>query len=223
MKRSSEAARTDALGVARGDSGCDSASDLSSRPESRPAESTSDDVVSVTQLLHPPPKQAVQCLDRAEKLARAGRSAQATAELEKAIAIAPEYAEAHNNLGVQYLILNRGEEALQQFKAALEIAPRMASAYANLGWALLGLGRYSDAEQAARHGVAIDGVNPKTHMVLGCVLAKRDGDTAEAIQQLEIAARDLPAAATVLSRLRNLARERQTANGNLATTEQPKR
>ena len=50
---------------------------------------------------------------------RLGDPATGIALIRKAVAARPDYAEAHNNLGVQLIALGRKDEALASFRAAV--------------------------------------------------------------------------------------------------------
>jgi tetratricopeptide (TPR) repeat protein len=157
--------------------------------------------VSVAQLSSPPPKQARKMAVRALNLSNAGEHAKAAAELEKAIQIAPEFADAHNDLGVQYVALGRHEEALAQFQAAVRIAPGMSRAYSNLAWVLLKLGRPADAESTARHAVELDPANLRAHLILGSLLAVQPQRREEAVRELRLAVPEAPSALLKLAGL----------------------
>lgn len=77
--------------------------------------------VSVTQLMHPPDKKAVQAFKSALRFSSAGKYEDASSELEKAIHISPEFAEAHSNLAVQYFRLGRFEESIAESTHAIQI------------------------------------------------------------------------------------------------------
>ena len=64
----------------------------------------------------------------------------------KALKINPDYAEAHNNLGV-VLATKQGNfsEAIKHYLKALQISSKYASAHNNLGNALTHQGNYQDA------------------------------------------------------------------------------
>ena len=74
---------------------------------------------------------------------------------ERAIAIKPDYAEAHNQLGNTLQALTRYDEAIQRFEIALAIKPDFAGAHYNLGNALLGLGRLIDAVACYRKALSL--------------------------------------------------------------------
>jgi tetratricopeptide (TPR) repeat protein len=157
--------------------------------------------VSVTQLWHPPPKRAMQMAARAMHLADAGQHAKAAAELEKSLQIAPEFADAHNALGVQYVALGRHEDALAQFQAAVRIAPGMSLAHSNLALALWKLGRPADAESSVRHAAALDPANLRAHLILGTLLAGQAQHREEAVRELRLA---VPEASSALRMLAGL-------------------
>lgn len=65
--------------------------------------------------------------------------------IDKAISIAPEYPEMHNNRGLVLLAIGRADEAEASFERAIRIKPDFASAYNNLGALQQELGRLDDA------------------------------------------------------------------------------
>ena len=63
----------------------------------------------------------------------------------KALAIKPDYAEAHNNLGNAFKELGKLDEAVASYHRALAIKPDLAKAHSNLGVALQNLGKLDEA------------------------------------------------------------------------------
>ena len=59
----------------------------------------------------------------------------------KAIAIKPDYAEAHSNLGISLQHIGKPEEAVASYRKALSLKPDYADAHSNLGSALQELGK----------------------------------------------------------------------------------
>ena len=74
-----------------------------------------------------------------------GLMAEATDCCRRAIALRPDVAEAHNNLGNALLAQGQFEEAAASFRQALKIKPGIDEAHINLGNAYLKLGRLEEA------------------------------------------------------------------------------
>jgi tetratricopeptide (TPR) repeat protein len=110
---------------------------LPGRVAARPTGKT----VSAARLLHKPDKRALRAAIKAQKLAQEHDYQEAAAELENAVRIDPKFAEAHNNLGVQYLRLGRYGDAAAAFRRAIEIDPTGREQQANLAVALKRIGR----------------------------------------------------------------------------------
>jgi tetratricopeptide (TPR) repeat protein len=61
--------------------------------------------ISVRELQHPPSRKAYNAIVQAQKFSEAGDFAKAAGWLEKAIALSPDFADGHTNLGAQYIRL----------------------------------------------------------------------------------------------------------------------
>jgi tetratricopeptide (TPR) repeat protein len=99
--------------------------------------------VSAKRLRHRPPKAARQAYDKAARNKDAGKAA---LELEKAIVLDPDFAEAHNDLGVVYTRLGRYPEATSEFRRAIELVPEESLPHSNLAWVLSAMGQRAEAE-----------------------------------------------------------------------------
>ncbi len=75
-------------------------------------------------------------------------------ELLAAVATFPDYAEAHNALGLVYHAMGRRVEALRHYDRAVELLPGFSEAHNNRGVLLLDLGRYDDAVIAFERALA---------------------------------------------------------------------
>lgn len=88
----------------------------------------------------------------------------------QAIALAPDYAIAHNNLGV--LLQDRGcwAEAIAAHQEAVRLDPNFGTAYSNLGVALKEQGLIHQSIGAHRQAVAAEPDHPKVHFNLAAAL-----------------------------------------------------
>jgi tetratricopeptide (TPR) repeat protein len=152
-------------------------------------------------LRHRPSRRALEAARKAQNFAESGAYERAACEWKKAVDADPEFSEAHGNLGAQYARLNRASDAAGEFRRAIALDPATARHQSNLAIVLAQLGQLDEAESWARRAVQKDGGSALGHYVLGCVLTARTTSVAEAIQQLRIAARQLPRAHEVLARI----------------------
>jgi tetratricopeptide (TPR) repeat protein len=88
----------------------------------------------------------------------------------KALAIKPDYAEAHNNLGNALKDLGRAEEAVASFRKALDVKPDNAKAHFNLGNLLCDLGEHDAAAASYQKAVAIAPDYAEAYLNLGNLL-----------------------------------------------------
>ncbi len=101
---------------------------------------------------------------------QAGRIQEALVPMQKAVALLPHDAEAHNNLGITLQALGRLGESESSYRRALAINPGYAQAYCNLGTVLQDAGRPDAAEAAYRRALAINPGYAKAYNNLGAVL-----------------------------------------------------
>jgi tetratricopeptide (TPR) repeat protein len=127
-------------------------------------------VVSVRELQHPIPRKATQKAFDAQKLANANKLPQAIAKLEEAVRIAPEYRDAHWNLGVLYGRLGRLAEARAQFQKAIDIGPPASGIYFNLALISLEAREYGEAQNWAAKALKLDPANSPAKIALEAAL-----------------------------------------------------
>lgn len=178
--------------------------------------------VSVGVLTHPPLKKALKAAEAAQRFSEAGEHAKAAAELEKAVTISPDFADARNNLGAQYLFLSRFQDAAEQLEASIKIG-ESSMAYCNLSLAYSMLGREIEAETAARRAVTLDSSNPRSHLRLGAILADRAATREEAIRELKIAAPHVRSAYALLAHIYLAGGQRAEAEEALRQAQAPLR
>jgi protein O-mannosyl-transferase len=80
-----------------------------------------------------------------ESLAEKGQVDEAIRQLQEAIRLLPDFAQAHNNLGYHLAVAGQMTEAVRQFQEAIRLKPNYPQAHNNLGAALLELGQIDEA------------------------------------------------------------------------------
>jgi tetratricopeptide (TPR) repeat protein len=147
------------------------------------------EIISVRDLVVP--SKAAKEFQRSMKAFQAGDFHSAADHLEKAIRIAPDFVQAHNNLGATYINLREYPSAVAQLQKTIELAPNLPEPYHNLGLVLLLLQRLPEAETAARHALDLAPQSSSARYTLGRILALEGNNTPEAVQMLSLAATDL--------------------------------
>jgi tetratricopeptide (TPR) repeat protein len=109
----------------------------------------------------------------------------------QAIAIDPQFAEAHANLGAVLSRLGRYDDAVASYERALAIAPDLQAARINLGLAHFRAGAVGRAVSAFRDALARDPSSMQARSLLGLALVEA-GKNGDAIPHLEAAATAMP-------------------------------
>ena len=105
-----------------------------------------------------------------------GKLDEAVASYNKALAIKPDYADAHNNLGVALFRLRKMNEAIASYHKALAIAPDYAEAHNNLGNAFKALGKMDEAVASYRKALAIKPDYAEAHRHLAHIKTVSEND-----------------------------------------------
>jgi len=150
--------------------------------------------VSIRQLQHQVPSEARKEFGKGLKAMDKADHPLAIEHFAKAIAIDPQYADAHNNLGATRSALGHLEEAAAAFEKASELVPDHALALANLSIVLYKLRRYEDCATAARRALRLNPSLLNIRYLLAVSVSMRNGNEAEALENLERAAVEIPRA-----------------------------
>ncbi len=86
---------------------------------------------------------------------RSNRYEDALASYDRALALQPDYVEAHHNHGNALFKLRRLEQAVQSYDRALALAPRYVEAWNSQGTALKELKRHAEALECYDRALAI--------------------------------------------------------------------
>jgi len=119
-----------------------------------------------------------------------GKSKEAVAEFEKALAIDAKHLKAHNNLALAAIDLGEFELAEAHYRESLAIKPDPAI-YNDLGFALERMGMQEDAAAAYRKALELDPALSTAHTNLGSSLAQ-SGNYAEAEKHFRAALKKGP-------------------------------
>jgi len=98
------------------------------------------------------PKAAVKEFKKGQEADAAGKRDEAIGHYQKAIAIAPDYYFAHNNLGSAYLSKSDFSDARAEFQKVVNLNQSDAAAYFNLSNVCMLSGQLSDAKQYLEEG-----------------------------------------------------------------------
>jgi len=140
-------------------------------------------------------------------LAAEGRTEDAVAAIERALAREPQLTAARVNLGTLYQELGRPEQALACYRQALEREPDAATTWSNLGNTLQSLGRPAEAEQCHRRAVRLAPRLAVVHANLGTAYWQQ-GRVVEAEASLRRARVLAPADAGIIAMLGTVLRDR---------------
>lgn len=113
------------------------------------------------------PKKAKEQLHKGLEYLNKGEFDKAAQHFEAAIEISPEFYQAHNNLGVASIKLDRVEDAEKHFSRAVEIEPENVVGLKNLAYIRMNLQRYQEAIDPLAKALRLDGNDAKAEMYLG--------------------------------------------------------
>jgi predicted O-linked N-acetylglucosamine transferase (SPINDLY family) len=91
----------------------------------------------------------------------------AVKHLEKAVRLDPQFAQAHNNLGIIQRLRGLKEQAARAFRAAVAAKPDYVRAWNNLGSTLLHMEQGAEAAECFRRAIALDPAYAHAYVNLG--------------------------------------------------------
>ena len=169
-----------------------------------------DDMLAYQALLRADPADHVNHAALAVRYLDVGQVALARQHLERAVALAPDFPDAHYNLGSVALAEGDSASAIAAYRRAIGLRPDYPEAHNNLGGVLAATGALDEALVHYRLAVRFDPGHAGAHYNIANVLLAR-GQTEEAIRHYRLAleaAPDDPDTASGLARALAMAGER---------------
>ncbi len=170
------------------------------QPPAAPAKPAGESV-SIAQLQHKVPKEARKSFARAAKLVKADHDEDAMKELETAVRVDPDFADAYEQLGIEYGQLGRASDAATAFRRLLELRPDSARGDCYLGLALLQMGQLDQSEKYIGLGLRQSPDNAHCQFLRGYLLLQHEATRADGLRYIQNAARILPFAKEFLHSL----------------------
>lgn len=159
-----------------------------------------DDILGYQSLLRADPTDHVNHVALAVRYLDVGQAALAREHLERAVALAPDFPDAHFNLGAAALAEGDTSSAMAAYRRAVALRPDYPEAHNNLGGLLAATGNGDAAMAHYRLAVRFDPGHSGAHYNLANVLLAR-GATGEAIRHYRLALEAAPDDAEVLNNL----------------------
>jgi Flp pilus assembly protein TadD len=150
-------------------------------------------VVSVEELRNPLTGKSLRAIVTAQGDLKSGRRERGIQELRAAVSDPVAMPYAISLLGVEHLKSGQVDAALSELEQAVQLLPRPEN-LSNLAYALYLKGQTERGLAEVRKALQLDGGRPKTRMVLGMLLLQQGSHEVEAVQQLQAAAEEVPAA-----------------------------
>jgi tetratricopeptide (TPR) repeat protein len=150
--------------------------------------------ISVRQLNHKVPPPAMKAFTKGEQAAAKGEYRAAAESFRQAIELDPEFADAYNELGAADAALNDLPKAAEDFQKAVDLVPDHSLALPNLAIILAKLKRYHEAGDVARRALKLAPGSCHMHYILAASLLLENGNSEEALENLQRAAEEMPKA-----------------------------
>ena len=149
--------------------------------------------ISMQQLTHKVPRAAQKAFDRGQQLVRKGDQTAAAECFRQAVAVDPEFVDAHNELGAAEAALGQLPQAAEEFQKAINLVPDHRLALPNLSIVLAKMKRYHEAGQVARRALKVVPGAPMYYILAFSLIADH-AEPQEALNNLQRASGEIPKA-----------------------------
>jgi tetratricopeptide (TPR) repeat protein len=163
-------------------------------PDSPNASRAAGTSISIRQLQHKVPAEALKAFSKGQSAAKKGHVQNAVEQFQEALRIDPEFAEAYNDLGAQRVAQGDLSQAAEEYQKAVDLVPDHRLALTNLCIVLGKLNQFGEAGAVARRVLKLDPLNSSVHFILALSLIATQRDPAEAMDHIQKAAAEIPLA-----------------------------
>jgi tetratricopeptide (TPR) repeat protein len=157
-------------------------------------------MVSVEELRNPLKGESLKAIVTAKKHLTSGKRDRGIEELREALSDPVAMPYAISLLGMEHLKAGQMDAAISELEQAVRLLPGRPENHANLAYALYLKLQTERGLQEVHKALQLDGGQPKTRLVLGMLLLQQGSHDEEAVQQLQAAAQETPAAHLELAR-----------------------
>ena len=170
-------------------------------PSASKAGRSTDATISIRQLQHKVPREAQKEFEKGGRASSKGNQSDALDHFQRAARLDPEFADALHGMGVTHAALGQLQQAADEFQRTIDLVPDHPRAAANLSIVLCKLDRYHEAAEVARRALKLNPSLSKIRYVLGVSIVSEGGDKAEALDNLQRAAADIPEAHLLVAKI----------------------
>jgi predicted fused transcriptional regulator/phosphomethylpyrimidine kinase len=155
--------------------------------------------VSVRDLQHPMTSKSKRIFGDAQKASEKGEYEKEIGILRSALNDAAAVPYVRMNIGVAYLRAGQAANAIPELQEAVRLIPESAVARTNFAYALLMTRRIDAAEVEGRRALQLDRNSAKARWVMGSILIVKGSHLDEAVEDLQLASREIPKARVILA------------------------
>jgi hypothetical protein len=155
--------------------------------------------VSVRDLQHPMSSKSKRLFVDAQKASEKGEFEKEIGILRSALNDAGAVPYVRMNVGVAYLRAGQAANAIPELQEAVRLIPDSAVARTNFAYALLMTKNIDAAEVEGRRALQLDKNNAKARWVMGSILIVKGSHLDEAVEDLQLASREIPKARMILA------------------------
>jgi thioredoxin-like negative regulator of GroEL len=167
--------------------------------------------ISVRDLQHSMTSKSKRLFVDAQKASEKGEFEKEIGILRSALNDAAAVPYVRMNIGVAYLRAGQAANAVPELQEAVRLIPDSAVARTNFAYALLMIKRIDAAEVEGRRALQLDRNSAKARWVMGSILIAKGSHLDEAVEDLQLASREIPKARVILAQFYERSGQKEAA------------